>query len=293
MMKRGQLKISITGALLVLFISADAAASEETESPELRYRVGLFDDLFTNLADTFSDQNLLVHWLAIAGTAMFTATGADDDIQRWFWRDHRLLGASITKPTFAIGWFTPALIPTAIALTGLAIDDDDTASAGVVALQAVAINAVIVQLLKYITGRPLPYKDGRASESGRLGIERSGSAREWEVFGGGVAWPSGHTSAHMALASSLVAFYPDEGWLPFVAYPFVALMGLAMIEGDHHWASDVVAGALIGHTVGWTVGSNARDRVNEARGIAREPRGLTFAPVATGDGFMLMLALDP
>src|SRR5690606_31028723 len=83
-----------------------------------------------------------------------------------------------------------------------------------------------------------------------------GDYGKWGVFGGGVAWPSGHTSSHMALASSLVAFYRDERWLPFVAYPLAATMGLAMIEGDHHWFSDVVAGALVGHAIGWTVGSN-------------------------------------
>jgi hypothetical protein len=36
-----------------------------------------------------------------------------------------------------------------------------------------------------------------------------------------------------------------------------------MIEGDYHWLSDIVAGALIGHIVGWVVGKQMRAAYDE------------------------------
>jgi membrane-associated phospholipid phosphatase len=148
-----------------------------------------------------------------------------------------------------------------------------------------------------ITARPLPYEDGVPSE-GPVSLSRSDDGRKWGdygkwgVIGGGVAWPSGHTSSHMALASSLVAFYRDETWLPFVAYPLVATMGLAMVEGDHHWFSDVVAGALIGHAIGWTVGSNMRRKYDAAHGKPTDDASAVHLhPVVSRDTLMLVLSL--
>ncbi|MCA9583408.1 MAG: phosphatase PAP2 family protein, partial [Myxococcales bacterium] len=104
--------------------------------------------------------------------------------------------------------------------------------------------------------------------------------------GGGMAWPSGHTSSHMALASSLVAFYPDEVWLPFVAYPFVALIGLAAVEDDHHWLSDVVAAGFTGHAIGWTVGTNMRRRYDAAHGRPTpKESSWRILPMPLRDGF--------
>jgi len=75
-------------------------------------------------------------------------------------------------------------------------------------------------------------------------------------------WPSGHTASAFSLVSALVAYYPDEDWLAWLGYPLAALMGYVMMEGDYHWLSDVVAGACIGHVIGWTAGRRARGRVS-------------------------------
>jgi hypothetical protein len=37
-----------------------------------------------------------------------------------------------------------------------------------------------------------------------------------------------------------------------------------MIDGDRHWASDVVAGALIGHAIGYSIGKAFRRRAQGA-----------------------------
>lgn len=265
--------------------------------PERDDRLSLFDGAFTNMLASVTGDSLLWHGAAVGSTVVLSASGADDEVQRWFWRDNAILGGTVTDVAFIGGWFTPVVIPGAIALTGLAARSSESASAGVTALQAVGINAVFVQVLKFVTGRPLPLENGRPNDDD---LKRSGDGREWFSFGGkginfgGIAWPSGHTSSHFAIASSLVAFYRHEKWLPFVAYPLATLMGLAMLEGDHHWLSDVVAGGLSGHAIGWAVGRNMRQRYDARHGrptSAESP--VQLRPVVTRDSMLLMVSFDP
>jgi len=275
---------------LVALSSGDARAGDP---PKRDDRVGLFDALGQNIVDSFTGPNLLLHALAIGSTGALSVSGADDEIQRWFWRDNTILGGTVADVAFIGGWFTPVAIPGAIALTGLGVKDSEAASAGVAALQAVGINGIAVQLVKFVTGRPLPYENGVPTrDDGPFSIQRSDDGGKWKLFGGGVAWPSGHTSSHMAIASSLVAFYPHERWLPFVAYPLVGVVGLGMVEGDHHWFSDVVAGALVGHAIGWSVGRNLRRRYDAAHGKRTDDAStLEIRPVVSRDTWMLVLAL--
>ncbi|TNF38423.1 MAG: phosphatase PAP2 family protein [Deltaproteobacteria bacterium] len=261
--------------------------------------LGLFENLDGNFLDSFQDINLLWHGLAIGGTALMVTTGADAKIQQYFWDGGSILGDTVSDVALGAGNLTPILIPGFIALAGWAADDDEAISAGVAAIQAVGINFVVTTLQKLVTDRPLPYVNGTgAGNYGAISIERTDNPRDFGFsFGGGLAWPSGHTSSHMALASSLVAFYPDEEWLPWVAYPIVALVGLAMIEGDHHWGSDVWAGAFIGHAIGWTVGSNMRERYDIASGKRPAPAAtlldrVDIQPIVSQDTLMVLLSFD-
>ena len=68
------------------------------------------------------------------------------------------------------------------------------------------------------------------------------------------AWPSGHTSSTMTVASVVHEYY---GLLP--AAPLYALTGLVMYERmitGEHWASDVIFGAALGYVVGYSVAGN-------------------------------------
>lgn len=67
-----------------------------------------------------------------------------------------------------------------------------------------------------------------------------------------LSFPSGHTSAAFAAASVLARAYPG-GAVPVAAYGAAALTGFARMEGDHHWASDVLAGAATGLWIGHTL----------------------------------------
>lgn len=67
-----------------------------------------------------------------------------------------------------------------------------------------------------------------------------------------LSFPSGHTTAAFAAASVLARAYPG-GTVPVAAYGAAALTGYARMEGDHHWASDVLAGAATGLWIGHTL----------------------------------------
>ena len=60
------------------------------------------------------------------------------------------------------------------------------------------------------------------------------------------AFPSGHTSNIFTTATVFSTMYKDHKWVPPVAYGLASLVGLSRIYDDAHWASDVMAGAMIG-----------------------------------------------
>lgn len=74
-----------------------------------------------------------------------------------------------------------------------------------------------------------------------------------------LAWPSGHTSSSITVATVLNEYYG-----PAVGLPLYALSGLVMyerMETGEHWASDVIFGAAIGYTVGKTVADRYKPEI--------------------------------
>ena len=66
------------------------------------------------------------------------------------------------------------------------------------------------------------------------------------------SFPSGHTTEAFALASVIANHY-DETWVTCTSYSIAGLVGLARIYHQAHFASDVLAGAMIGTLVGKSV----------------------------------------
>jgi membrane-associated phospholipid phosphatase len=71
-------------------------------------------------------------------------------------------------------------------------------------------------------------------------------------FSGASSFPSGHTTQAFALASVIAAHY-DDTWVSVTSYTVASLVGVARSYHDAHFASDVLAGALIGTLVGISV----------------------------------------
>jgi membrane-associated phospholipid phosphatase len=152
-------------------------------------------------------------------------------------------------------------------------------------VQALALTALDTAWLKWATGRPFPTHGGDPNSPERL---QPGYAKEFgqESFStrGYLAWPSGHTSTSVAVAAALTAYYPERIWIPLLGYPVGLLIGLGMMQGDHHWASDVVAGAMLGHAIGYSVGRSFRSYRSDGRPQSRLP---WIQPLLGGRGVAL------
>ncbi|HEU4630123.1 MAG TPA: phosphatase PAP2 family protein [Gemmatimonadaceae bacterium] len=65
------------------------------------------------------------------------------------------------------------------------------------------------------------------------------------------SFPSGHATHAFALAAG-IAEEAHRPWVTAVAYGTAALVGWSRIHADAHWASDVVAGAVVGTSASLT-----------------------------------------
>lgn len=69
------------------------------------------------------------------------------------------------------------------------------------------------------------------------------------------SFPSGHTTEAFALASVIAEHYDDRR-IKYSAYTLAGMVGMARSYHDAHFASDILAGALIGTWVGKSVVSH-------------------------------------
>jgi membrane-associated phospholipid phosphatase len=226
------------------------------------------DGLGEDVARAFTGPSLLFYGGAVVATGAMAFGGADQAIRTGLQR-------STDWPVYGdvavlAGYILPAALAPTLYVVGLAADHRGLAGAGSAALQALAVTVVATGALKLAVGRTYPADGGDATAFypfQRLDLPVLPS------------WPSGHTSACISVAASLTAYYPDQIWIPLVGYPLGLAIGFGLIEGDHHWASDVVAGALIGHAIGYSIGKSFRARVG---GAGRTTTDITLVPMAGG-----------
>lgn len=101
---------------------------------------------------------------------------------------------------------------------------------------ATLISGGIAQGLKYAVGRARPNTD-------------EGNAYYLPFSTKEQSFPSGETTQAFAVASVIASHY-DELWIKVTSYGIATLVGMARMYEDAHWASDALAGALIGTAVG-------------------------------------------
>lgn len=131
-------------------------------------------------------------------------------------------------------------------LTGLIVRDERAKAVALDALAARLIaSGIVTSTFMGVVGRSRPWEDGRPYV--------------FRPFGGSTSFPSGHVTAAFAFASTIAAHY-DQLWVKVLTYGVATGVGLARINDNAHFASDVAAGALIGTLVG-----NAVVRFNRAQ----------------------------
>jgi membrane-associated phospholipid phosphatase len=187
---------------------------------------------------TWFDQK---RWLLFGGAvgSVLVVSAFDDDIQDAIQRNRNKVtdkAASIINP---FGFEAAYAVIAGIYLQGVFAHNPKSK---VVALDAIAASVVSwgvgATLLKIITGRARPSKG-----EGEFHFDPFSTNGEDNSF------PSGHATQAFALAAVLSSHYHSP-WVRIPVYSFAGLVGLARMNKNRHWASDVVGGALLGTFVG-------------------------------------------
>lgn len=254
-----------TVVALIGFASAPArGAADDIVHP--------WDAVGENLEGIYSWPNVMLQVSAVAVTPPLF--NADEDLQQMLQYDDP--GDDPFGEAANITGYVLPVLPLGLYAGAAAAGDDEIATAGAAALQALIVQGVTIRSLKLLTDRAAPCPDGVTEPRFQNNVRCSAESNDFDLnpllVAGGRSWPSGHTSASFAVVSSLVAFFPDEPWLAFIGYPFAVAIGAGMIEADYHWLSDVIAGGLIGHSVGWVVGKTFRRRFEAKREEELEER---------------------
>jgi len=180
-------------------------------------------------ATFFDGVNLPTLALAGLASAAMNDGGMDDDVADHFDK-HNTFDSFSEQALFVIGMPATHFAGTALWYVLAAEDQDDPGRQQAVTMfSALTITGAVTAGLKAIRHNDGP--DGRA----------------W-------AWPSGHTSSSVAVASVLHEFYGLKVGLP--AYAVAGVVAWRMMDEGDHWASDVVFGA----TLGWVVGHSVARR---------------------------------
>lgn len=180
-----------------------------------------------------------------------------DRLQRPEVQANRVLGA--TAVTFRRA-AQPGLYVILPALWGIGrlADDRTTAAVGLHSVEAVGLALAAVGVGKYVAGRARPSVEGRDPTSWQL-LRGAREGSEYRSF------PSGHTAAAFAAASTitaeLAARRPSLRWSAGVPlYLGAATAGWSRMYENRHWGTDVVGGAAIGTIAGVAVARWHRTR---------------------------------
>jgi membrane-associated phospholipid phosphatase len=233
----------------------------------------LFWHLRDHFRDSYAGWTTLAHLGAIGTTWAMAVTDTDADIQQWAARQDEATSIGLALPGLAGGWFAPAIVPLWMRFRS---DSVRTRNGGVAVAQAVGIALVVGNTVKALSGRREP-KFNRPEESETRSRDFDVGFLRRGIYNG---WPSGHSITNMAMASALAHYYADSSSVKRMAYGwagYVMVSAAIGFQGDVHWASDVVAGGLMGWAIGRAVG-----RGFAASGNADSSSSLTIVPTASG-----------
>jgi membrane-associated phospholipid phosphatase len=155
--------------------------------------------------------------------------------------------------------------------------DRDLQITGLALGQAAMISWSISSFYKALAARKPPEHEGERttnsdySKDFRFGLFNRG------VFNG---WPSGHSMTAFAMAITLVELYPDHETLRYLSWTY-AIVVAAGVSTNIHWLSDATSGALMGYSIGKTVGSSFK----RLRGQHKSNDG--FSLLVIPDGLLL------
>jgi membrane-associated phospholipid phosphatase len=239
----------------VLSISQAQEQTGEDATGEIYHPISL-STIFFNIGEN------ALHSLAYNGGANFAGAGLSTWLFigsgiDWRWRNfaynHESLANIAYSTVIYVGWVAPIAAPFAFYLTGLFKHDEKLQVTGLALVQSMALANGVHALLKLSTGRTEPYIINQYHHE-RIATSKDFSGDfDWFKMVLLDGWPSGHTISAFATAATIAQIYSDSPLIKLAAFTYATLIGLG-VSLNVHWASDVLAGALMGYAIGTTVG---------------------------------------
>ncbi|MGA2270749.1 MAG: phosphatase PAP2 family protein [Bryobacteraceae bacterium] len=171
-------------------------------------------------------------WLtfgAVVGVAVATDRRSSQQLpntpdQRRFSRDLSQVGAAYTLIPILGGFYVSGVLAKSAKLRGT----------GLLGGEAVADALIVSEVLKFATGRQRP-------------LEGDGGGH---FLHGGGSFPSGHAIESFALASVIAHRWRHKKAVVIAAYGLATLVSASRFSGQKHFASDIVAGGVMGWFIG-------------------------------------------
>jgi membrane-associated phospholipid phosphatase len=225
--------------LLVILGRAGSAGGQEQSSAEASFPHLLLTDLrdVVGAPLAWKSRQWELFGLSVAGVGLVALV--DGEVRDAEARDHSHLADQIARDFEPLGSTGAVGVIGVFYLAGLVTGDErarlvaeDGAAASIIS------GVILVPAIKYVAGRRRP--------------SATTATDAFKPFSNGGSFPSGHAAEAFTVAAVVSGHY-DSGWVTGISYGAATLVGFARIHHRAHFASDVVAAALLGHAVGRTV----------------------------------------
>ncbi|MBC7348388.1 MAG: phosphatase PAP2 family protein [Candidatus Aminicenantes bacterium] len=176
---------------------------------------------------------------AVASVAVLAFLPADESIHLWVSGEPGAAGATGARIFSGLGG--PAVLLGLVSsgyLFGCLNHSPETRKTFLLAAESLLLTEILVQVGKTGLGRARPY-----TGEGAFSFHPLNFREKWNSF------PSGHSAAAWALAAT-ISERVDNPYLEALLYTFATGVSLSRILLDKHFASDVLAGSVIGYFVG-------------------------------------------
>ena len=213
----------------------------------------LFHRLPRNVIAIFSGRNLIWHALAIVLTILIVMSGFDCS---YYLSTRGDSIRALARPAIMLGSAAPIFGTLLLLIIGEVARNRRIITTAWALGQAAILGYLISCCYKAFTGRiPPPFRGFRMSAMNTGSLMDTSHGFQFGFLKGGVfwGWPSSHTTVTFAMAACLIALYPKNKPLVFIALLYALYIGLG-VSVTIHWFSEFAAGAIIGSVIGTIVG---------------------------------------